>query len=391
MARSLGEELVTLRRDLHRHPEPSFQEVRTAGIAAEACRAEGFRVTTGIARTGVVAEIGGSGDGTGEPDGEPVVALRADMDALPITEENTHDHASRVPGWMHACGHDAHVAGLVGVARLLGTLAREGRLPPGRIRLLFQPSEEGMDDEGKSGARRMVEEGAMEGVRQVFGLHVGSHLPRGRVVLEPGPFFAGSDELFATVRGRSSHAARPHEGVDAVVLAAHVVTAAQQVVARRLSPTDTGVLTFGKIHGGTAQNIIADRVRLEGTLRYFDPAVRRRLREGVEGAMEVARALGGEAELTIRDGYPPLVNDPAATDRARRAAVEVLGPDALLRAEPTLGAEDFAYLAREAPGAFMWLGAALPDPREHHHPRFDIDDSVLPMASALLARMALLS
>lgn len=380
-ARALEADLVALRRDLHRHPEPSFGEVRTAGIAAEVCRAEGFEVRTGMARTGVVADIG---QGPG-----PTVALRADMDALPIAEENRHDHVSRVPGWMHACGHDAHVAGLVGVARVLGGLAREGRLPPGRIRLLFQPSEEGMDGEGKSGARRLVEEGAMSGVHRVFGLHVGSHLPRGRVVLEPGPFFAGSDEVVATIRGRSSHAARPEEGIDAVVLAAHVLTAAQQIVSRRLSPTDTGVLTFGTIHGGTAPNIIADEVRLEGTLRYFNPVVHRRIREGLAGVAGVARALGGEVELQLRDGYPPLVNDEAVTARARQVVTELLGPDALLPSGPTLHAEDFAYLAREAPGAFLWLGAALPEPREHHHPRFDIDDSVLPLASALLAGLAL--
>lgn len=379
----MAPDLVALRRDLHRHPEPSYGEVRTAALAADAARAAGFEVRTGIARTGLIADLV-TGDG-------PTVALRADMDALPIAEENDHEFQSTVPGWMHACGHDAHTAGLVGTARILGELARGGALPPGRIRLLFQPSEEGMDEEGKSGARRMVEEGAMEGVQAIFGLHVGSHLPAGRVVLHPGAFFAGSDEVFVTVRGRSSHAARPHEGVDAVSLAALGVTAAQQVVARHLAPTDTGVLTFGTIHGGSALNVIADKVQLQGTLRYFDPEVRARLRRGVDAAFATSRSMGAQVDIRLRDGYPPLINDPRVTEWALEAVAQVAGPDAVVVAEPTLGAEDFAFLAREAPGAFFWLGAALDDPREHHHPRFDIDESVLPLGSALLARMALLA
>lgn len=379
-AREIAGDLVEMRRDLHRHPELGFQEERTAGIAAEAVKALGYRVRTGVARTGVVAELG--------DDGGPTVALRADMDALPIQEATGAAYASTVPGIMHACGHDAHTAGLVGAARLLAEMHTAGSLPPGRVRLLFQPSEEMSDPDGRSGARHMVDEGAMDGVDAVVGLHVGAHLPAGRVVLDEGPVFAGSDEVRAIVGGRSSHAARPHTGIDAIVLAAQAVTAAQQVVSRRLAPWDRGVLTFGTIHGGTALNVIADEVHIAGTLRYFEPEVRARIRDGVRAAFATAEAMGGRAEVSFQDGYPPTVNDPVVAARVHRAVEAVVGTGALLRTPPTLGAEDFGILAGEAPGTIFWLGAALEEPREHHHPRFDIDEGVLPLGAALLTRSA---
>jgi amidohydrolase len=229
-AHRIASDLVELRRDIHRHPELSFQEVRTAGIAAEETAGAGYEVREGVARTGVIAEIG-DGDG-------PTVALRADMDALPIQEKTGLPFASEVDGVMHACGHDAHTAGLIGAARILSSLHDEGKLPAGRVRLLFQPSEETSDDEGKSGAERMVEEGAMDDVDAVIGLHVGAHLPAGRVYLREGPFWGGSDELVVEVRGKGSHAARPEEGVDALVLAALGVVAAQQVVSRMTGPSE---------------------------------------------------------------------------------------------------------------------------------------------------------
>ncbi len=379
-ARKLAPLLVELRRDLHRHPELSYQEVRTSEIAAREVARAGFSVRAGVARTGIVAELE-NGEG-------PTVAIRADMDALPIQEESEAPYASTVPGVMHACGHDAHTAGLVGTSILLAALRDAGELPKGRIRLLFQPSEEGMDAEGKSGARRMVEEGAMEGVDAVVGLHVGAHLPTGRMYLREGPFFAGSDEVFVTVHGQSSHAARPQDGVDAVALASLGVVAAQQVVSRRVGPLERGVLTFGTISGGTALNVVADRVELSGTLRYFDPDVRKRIREGIRSAFATVDAMGGRSEVRIQDGYPPVVNDPAVTGWVREAVAPLLPEDHLVLSDPWLEAEDFAFLAREAPGAFFWLGAGLPDPRRHHHPRFDLDESALPLGSAILARSA---
>jgi len=330
--------------------------------------------------TGVVGELE---NGPG-----PTIALRADMDALPIQEDADHDYRSTVPGVMHACGHDAHMAGLLGAARLLAEEMEEGRLPPGRVRFLFQPSEEGMDEEGKSGATRMVEDGAMVGVSAVAGLHVGAHLPAGKLFVKEGPIMAGSDDLHIVVRGRSAHAGLPHEGVDALVLAAQGILGAQQTVSRRLSPMENGVVTFGQIHGGVASNVVPEEITLKGTVRYFAEDVRERLHDGVTGAFKGLEAQGGRVKVGIQTGYPPLVNDRRVTAVAHGVAEEVVGERDVWEAEPMMGAEDFAILAREAPGAFLWLGAALPDSREHHHPRFDIDESVLPIASALLAGMA---
>jgi IAA-amino acid hydrolase len=379
-ATAFAPDMVALRRDLHRHPELAYRESRTAAAAADAVRALGFTVRTGVARTGVLAELrGGPG---------PTVALRADMDALPIDEANDVPYRSTVPGVMHACGHDAHVAMLAGAARLLAEARAHGALP-GTVRLLFQPSEEAADDENKSGARRMVEEGAMDGVEAVFGLHIGAHLPAGRVFLRPGAYMAGSDRAVITVEGTSAHAGRPHEGVDAIVLAAHVVLACQNAVARRVSPHAEAVLSIGTVAGGNAENILADRVVLGGTIRYFDEQVRARVHDALRGAVAVADALGGRGVVEITAGYPPVMNDVAMTELARTALGDALGVDALAEFEPMMGAEDFALLLREAPGAFFWLGAALPDAREHHHPRFDIDERVLPAGAAALAACAL--
>jgi amidohydrolase len=379
-ARDLQGELSDLRRDFHRYPELAFQEFRTASVVAEHLRKLGLEVRSGVGITGVVGELR---NGPG-----PVVALRADMDALPIQEDADHDYRSTVAGVMHACGHDAHMAGLLGAARLLSEDLQEGRLPPGTVRFLFQPSEERMDEEGKSGATRMVEDGAMEGVSAVAGLHVGAHLPSGRIFVKDGPIMAGSDDLHIVVRGRSAHAALPHEGVDALVLAAQGILGAQQTVSRRLSPMENGVVTFGTIRGGVASNVVADEVTLTGTVRYFAEEVRTRLHEGVTGAFRGLEAQGGTVQVGIRAGYPPVVNHQGLTKLARGVAEGVVGEEDVWEAEPMMGAEDFAILAREAPAAFLWVGAALPDPREHHHPRFDIDETVLPIASALLSGMA---
>ena len=390
-ARHMAPELIELRRELHRHPELSFQEHRTSARLAAALVSLGYQVRTGVARTGVVAELEVGCGATGSSGPLRTVALRADMDALPIQEANDHGFVSEVPGVMHACGHDAHMAGLLGAARLLAALRDEGSLPPGRVRLLFQPSEESMDAEGRSGGRRMAEEGAMEDVDAVVGLHVGAHLEAGRVFLAPGPFFAGTDTIRIRVEGRAAHAARPHEGVDALVLAAQGVLAAQQAVSRGIAPERRGVVSLGTIHGGEATNIVCDRVEIGGTLRYFEPEVRAALRAGVTRAFKALEVQGARVEVTFIDGYPPVVNDPLVTTRVRSAAARVAGAGVLMTeaaSEAAMTAEDFSFLAERAPGAFFWLGAALPDPREHHHPRFDIDEDVIPLGAALLAGAA---
>src|SRR5512146_3182146 len=383
-ASALAPDLVALRRALHRHPELAFQEVRTAGIVAERLEALGYRIRRGVGITVVVAALPGGGG----PAGGPTIALRADMDALPIQETNEFEHRSSVPGLMHACGHDAHTSMLLAAARLLADLRAAGELP-GTVRLLFQPSEESSDEENKSGAMRMVEAGALEGVDGVFGLHIGAHLEAGTAFLvPPGPIMAGTDTFRAHVRGRSAHAARANEGVDAIVLAAHVVLAAQSIVSRRISPLDEGVLHIGQVNGGTAENILADHVELRGTLRYFEPHVREAITAELRRVMASAEALGGTTDLQLRPGYPPVRNDARMAGIARMAIAETLGPDAFGDILPWMGAEDFAVLQQHAPGCFFWLGAALPDRREHHHPRFDVDERVLPLGAAALAACA---
>ncbi|MEO5509252.1 MAG: M20 family metallopeptidase [Longimicrobiales bacterium] len=380
-ARAFENDLIELRRDLHRMPELAFRETRTAARVAELLGALGWDVRTGVGRTGVVAELcNGAG---------PVVALRADMDALPIQESSDVPYRSTVPGIMHACGHDAHVSMLVGAARLLSDAHAAGTLSNGTVRLLFQPSEEASDAENKSGATRMIEDGAMRDVSCIFGIHIGAHLELGQAFITDGSIMAGSDLFAAHVHGKSSHAARPHEGVDAIVLAAHAVLACQNAVARRLAPSQQGVLSIGSVHGGVVENILAELVELRGTIRYFEEDVRTVLHRELERAFAVVDALGGRTEMDVRYGYPPVVNDPAATRIAQRAVTATLGSAAVVPFEPMMAAEDFGILAREAPGCFFWLGAALNPAREHHHPAFDIDESALAMGAASLAACAI--
>jgi len=380
-AQSLAADLTAIRRDLHQHPELSFQEVRTAGIAAQEMEALGFSVRTGIGRTGVIAELH-NGEG-------PIIALRADMDALPIKEANTHEFVSKNAGVMHACGHDGHVAGLIGAARLLAQERDSGRLPSGTIRFLFQPSEEATDDEGKSGAMRMVDEGAMEGVAAVVGLHLGGPLPCGKIFFTAGPIMAGSEEVHIEVHGKSSHAGLPEAGVDALVLAARGVVAAQDAAPENRSPVEDGVLSFGLIAGGTANNILADLVTIEGTMRFFSEEVRERLHRRLDDAFGSLEDSGARVTIEHGSGYLPVINDDRVTECVRAAAIDLVGEDRVLPIEPMTFAEDFSFLAQEAPGTFFWLGAALPRPRMHHETDFDFDESALPLGAATLAAGAI--
>ncbi|UCC83181.1 MAG: amidohydrolase [Gemmatimonadota bacterium] len=380
-ASELAPELIEIRRDIHAHPELSFMETRTAALVADRLKSLGYRVRSDVGVTGCVGELG-SGDGR-------TVALRADMDALPIQETNDVPYRSQVDGVMHACGHDAHVTCLLGAAILLAQSERSGDLPAGRVRLIFQPSEEMTDEHNVGGAQRMIEDGAMEGVDAVVGLHVAAESPANEVLFREGPLMAGNDTLLGTIRGTSAHAALPHEGKDALLLASHVILAAQGIVARRVDPLQPAVVTFGTIEGGTASNILCSEVRLEGTLRYFDSEVRSTLHEELQRAFAVADAIGGEGRIQIRDGNPPVINDVRLTEIVRSAARSVVGEDDVVVADLIMGAEDFAFLAREAPGCFFWLGAAIEDDRRNHHsPRFDIDESCLPRGAAVLAAAA---
>jgi amidohydrolase len=373
--------LSAFRRDIHRHPELGFAEHRTAQLVADRLSHLGIAIRTQVGKTGVVGDLGDAG---------PRIALRADMDALPIQEENDVPYASEVPGVMHACGHDVHVACLLGAAQLLSEEAAAGRLP-GRVRFLFQPAEEVQDDEGLSGAMRMMDEGAMEGVDAVVGLHVWSELPVGSITLREGPATAAVDSFDLVVKGEDAHGAYPHLGIDAITLSAQVINALQTVVSRRLDPTRGKVITVGTIQGGTKGNIVAGRVTMTGTIRTFEPKTREALFAEMERACGVATALGGNFELSILPGFIPLVNDPSMTALVRQVGMDLLGEDSVGEARLEMGAEDFSYFAKEAPGCFFELGGASPrgSVRRHHHPLFDVDERCLPIGAALLAETAI--
>lgn len=381
-AQSLQHRIRTWRRTIHQYPELTFDEHRTAGYVNKELLALGIETQTEVAKTGVVGHIhGGQG---------PLVGLRADMDALPIQEENGSEFDSARPGLMHACGHDAHTAMLIGAAALLKQVADEGRLP-GTVRLLFQPSEEASDDEGKSGGMRMVEEDALAGIDAVFGVHVDPTQDLGIIATRSGPLMASADEFEITVQGAGGHAARPQAANDPIVLAAHAVHAIHHVVSRRLDPLEPGVITIGQIHGGTVNNVIPDSVYLNGTIRSFTPDARRLLQEELRRACGVVESLGGSFELTIKEGYPPTVLDPEATRIAMEAAAEFLGEENVPEASMVMAAEDFAYMAQAAPGSFLRLGTHNPEwPQRYfvHTSTFRIDEDALPVGAAALAAAA---
>lgn len=376
-ARLLQDKLTAWRRTIHMHPELSFQEVNTAALVAQTLADLGLRVQTGVGETGVVGYLG---------QGPPTVALRADMDALPIQELNEVPYASQVPGTMHACGHDAHVAILLGAATLLA----ESPPPRGQVRFLFQPSEEGVGEDGKSGAVRMLEDGALQGVDAVFGLHVHPDKPAGMVGVISGPAFAATNPFRLTVRGHGGHGAYPHRTVDPIVLSAQVITAIQTIVARRLRPLDSGVVTVGTIHGGTKGNIIPEEVTMSGTIRSFRPEARKLLCAELERACSVAKALGGDFELHIAEGYPPTINDTDMADLVRRVAADLLGAEQVYTPDPEMGAEDFSFFLEQMPGCYFRLGTGGSERFMYglHNPHFDIDERALPVGAAIMAALA---
>ncbi len=382
-AKAIHERIRAWRRQIHRHPEPGFEETRTAGLVNSTLFDLGIETETEVAKTGVVGTIkGGSG---------PVVGLRADMDALPITEQNGTDFDSTRPGLMHACGHDAHTAILLGAAVILKEMADQGRLP-GTVRLLFQPSEEGQDDEGKSGGMRMVEEGALDGLAAVFGLHVDTTLNVGQVATRPGPMMASADMFTIVLRGKAGHAARPQQAIDTIALSAHVIQAIHQVVSRRLNPIDEGVITIGTIQGGTKDNIIADTVTMTGTIRAFTDESRDLLHRELRRACSIIEPLGGRFELDVLTGYPPLANTPEAAEIMFAATRDLLGAENVFEAPKVMAAEDFSFMTRQAPGSFLRLGVHNPAWEQRyfvHTPDFRLDEDALPIGAASLVATAL--
>lgn len=382
-AQGLHEAMRAWRRELHRYPELTFDEHRTAGLVNATLTKLEIPTETEVAKTGVVGHIQGRRG--------PVVGLRADMDALPIQEVNGTEFDSTRPGIMHACGHDAHTAMLLGAATILKELADQQRLP-GSIRLLFQPSEEAQDAEGKSGGMRMVEEGALAGVDAVFGLHVYPNDVAGMVATRTGPITAGADEFQLTIIGSGGHAARPHGTVDPIALAGVAIQAIQQIVSRRLNPTEAGVVTIATIHGGTVENVIPDTVKMGGTLRSYTHETRQLLRDELRRACGVIEALGGAFELCIIEGYPPTINNPEATEVAVEALTALLGSEHVHGAELGMGAEDFSFMAQQAPGCFLRLGVHDPAWEKHyqlHRADFRLNEDALPIGAAALAVAAL--
>jgi amidohydrolase len=375
-AQAILPRLIEIRRTLHQRPELSFREHETARAVAGMLSDGGLQPRTGVGKTGLVADMGA---------GSPVVALRADMDALPIQEENDVPYASQNPGVMHACGHDVHMTALLGAAMLLKETQFQGT-----VRLIFQPCEEGQDDEGKSGAMRMVDEGVLDGVDAVFGMHVDDQSYAGSAGVRPGPVMAAADAFRVVVKGQGGHGAYPHKGVDPILLAAEVISALNHIVSRRIAPLSSGVVSLGSIHGGTKGNIIPDQVELKGTIRSFDPKVRATLFREVDRACGVARALGGDYELTLLEGFPATVNDPELARLAQRVGQSLLG-DRFGDQPVEMGAEDFSIFAQRAPGCYLRLGSrAEGQPaRLIHTSRFDVDERALAVGAALFASLAL--
>ncbi len=377
-AQTLKPRLIELRRTIHRNPELGFDVFKTADLVARTLGELGVECQTRVGKTGVVGYIG-DGDG-------PVVAIRADMDALPIQEINQVDYASQVPGKMHACGHDAHTTMLLGVAMLL---AKEKL--PGQIRLIFQPSEEIADAEGISGAPRMIDDGAMKGVDAVIALHVDGTLDVGQVSVAAGKVSGAVDSFRVHILGKGGHGAHPDLANDPIWLTTQVLNAMYAVPSRRIDPFQPSVLSLGIVQGGAASNVIPQSVYIEGTLRSTDDKVRAQLIDEVKRCLEIARVLGGDYQLEIERGYPGMINDAAVVDQIREVGVDLLGQDGVAPPKNTLGAEDFSYMTRLAPGAMFNLGVKKPgsEPRYVHTPDWDLDEDALPVGTAMLAETAL--
>ncbi len=376
-AHAISEEIIEWRRDFHMHPELGFEVQRTAGIVAAELEKMGYRVKTGVGKTGVVADIG---------EGGKMVAIRADMDALPLQELNEMEHKSKIDGRMHACGHDSHTAMALGAAQILAKEKFDGR-----IRFLFQPSEEAADEEGKSGAMRMVEDGAMDGVDFVIAQHINPTNPVGTICIGAGAASGGVDSWFAVIEGKGGHGAYPHETVDPFFLLAHVIFALNGIVSRRLDPFAPAVVSIGSINGGFTENVIPQSLKITGTLRYTDVAVQKKIHAEIKRAFEVAKALGGSYELKFEIGSLPMINEEKVSAKIEKIGVEMLGRENVLEPEKSLGAEDFGSFMEHAPGAMFTLGVQKKGHEGYslHHPKFDLDESALPIGTALLVETAL--
>jgi len=393
--RALEPKIIAWRRDIHQNPELSNREVRTAKLVADQLRKLGIEVKTGVAKTGVVGLLKGGKPG-------PVVALRADMDALPVTEESDLPFKSTVKteylgqqvGVMHACGHDAHVAILLGVAEALAGVRDQ---IPGTVKFIFQPAEEGPPPGETGGAPLMVAEGVLENPKPavIFGLHVISGIPAGMITYRPGPFMASADWLYITVKGKQTHGAWPWSGIDPVVTSAQIVTGLQNIVARQIDVSkEPAVVTVATIHGGTRKNIIPDQVEMTGTIRTFDEGMRQDVHARIKHIAEaIAEANHAHADVKVEKAVPVTVNEPALTEKMIPTLRRIGGDGGSRPHQRVMVAEDFSYFQEKVPGLFYFVGITPKDQdmaaaAPNHSPRFHIDESGLLQGARSLAALA---
>lgn len=379
-ALEIKEETIQLRRDFHRHPELGFEEVRTSGIVAERLKVLGLEVTTGIGKTGVVGLLRGKAE-------TPVLLLRFDMDALPITEDTGVDYASEEPGKMHACGHDSHTAVGLSVAKILTSMRDQ---LPGTIKFVFQPAEE-----GDGGAALMVKEGVLENPKPDYsmGMHVWNEKPVGWYALTPGPSMAGAQVFTIKLTGKGGHGAAPHHTIDPVVAMAQIVTALQTISSRNINPLDSAVVSVCEVSAGTAFNIIPQEAILKGTIRSFKPEVTEEvIKRFYDIVNNVAAAMGCIADITMEQVTFPVTNHPELVN-LMTGVVRGLDPTAKIdHQHQTMGSEDFSFMMHDIPGCFIMIGSANPEKGlvfGHHHPKFNIDEACLPYAVAIIAQGAI--
>jgi amidohydrolase len=377
-----SKKVIESRRHLHANPELSYQEYNTVKFVAEKLRSFGIPVKEGIAETGLIAEI------KGKNPGDKTIALRADMDALPITEANNVSYKSRVEGVMHACGHDVHTASLLGTARILSLVTDQFT---GTVRLLFQPGEE----KTPGGASLMIRDGALQNPQPtgIIGQHVFPLLPVGKIGFREGMYMASCDEIYLKIIGKGGHAAAPDLTVDPILIASHIIIALQQVISRNASPKQPTVLSFGNIVGKGATNIIPDEVNIAGTFRAMNEEWRASALDKITRMAEsIAEGMGGKCVVEISRGYPYLQNNPELTRRIRKAAEAYVGVENVTDLDITLGAEDFSYYSQVIPASFYRLGTSNPSKgitSYVHTPTFDIDEDALKLGAGLMAWMAI--
>lgn len=376
-AAALKEDIISWRRHLHQYPELSFEEVETVRFVKEKLEQLNFDIEYPIAKTGLIATLKGESEG-------PTVALRADMDALPIQEESNLPYKSSVDGVGHLCGHDAHTAILLGAAHILS----QNPLKKGNIKLLFQPAEEGY-----SGAEVMVNEGALQNpaVDVIAGLHVHPTVKTGETSITEGYATACADSFDIKIIGKGGHAAHPHLSIDPIAIASTVIASLQQVVSRNVDPLENIVLTIGKINGGFARNVIAPEVTLEGTVRLLNPNLRPLVKEKMDEYLKgITEGMGGTYEFTYTDGIPSVYNEPTLIPDLQHSIDKILGENQLLKVKPSMGGEDFSYYTNEIPGVFFRLGTNGSEDTSYpnHHPKFNVDEDALPYGSAILVQFA---